>query len=55
MKQTDRRVEPETDSTSPRPIPTDPQELARAMFRGVERKIEAKKKELHPHRRGSQD
>lgn len=28
---------------TPRPMPTDPKELARAMFKGVERKIEAKK------------
>lgn len=27
----------------PRPMPTDPKDLARAMFRGVERKIAAKK------------
>lgn len=28
---------------SPRPMPTDPKDLARAMFRDVERKIAAKK------------
>ena len=36
-------------------MPTDPKDLARAMFRGVERKIEAKKKEQRVHRRNSQD
>ena len=28
-----------------RPMPTDPKDLARAMFKDVEKKIEAKKKE----------
>ena len=43
MKGVDKQVRSGTDPKSPRPMPTDPKDLTRAMFRGVERKIEARK------------
>jgi len=43
MVRTREQVPSGTDSQSPRPMPTDPKDLARAMSRGVERKIAAKK------------